>query len=204
MPARLQEIDPEHPQPRAIDQAVEVLEGGGLVVYPTDTAYGIGCDLLNKQAAQKLYALKARDPKRPVTFLCESLSQAASFARVGDAEYRMLRRLTPGPYTFILRATKEVPKLLITRQKTVGVRIPDSEVALALVRGLGHPILSTTATEEDGAVIADPREIRDRLGHGLDLILDVGLNLFDVSTVVDLTGDGPEVLREGKGRVDAI
>jgi tRNA threonylcarbamoyl adenosine modification protein (Sua5/YciO/YrdC/YwlC family) len=204
MAAPIDIVDPIHPQPRRIAQAVRVLEAGGLVVYPTDTSYGIGCDLLSRKAIDRLYSLKRRDPKKPITFICADMSQAGTYAQVGHLAYRIIKRLAPGPYTFVLQATKEVPKVVTTKQKTVGVRIPDSPVALALVEGLGRPLLNTTATGEDGELIGDPREIKEVLGHGVDLILDAGLNLFDVSTVVDLTGEAPEVLREGKGAVDEI
>ena len=204
MAAPLEVLDPVHPQPRKIARAVEILEQGGLVVYPTDTNYGIGCDLLNRKAIDRLYSLKKRDPKRPMTFLCSDISQAGRYAQVGHLAHRIIRRLTPGPYTFVLQATKEVPKVVTTKQKTVGVRIPDSPVAIALVERLGRPLLNTTAAGLDGDLLGDPREIKEILGGGVDLILDVGLNLFDLSTVVDLTGDAPEVLREGKGSIDDL
>lgn len=204
MVAPLEVVDPVHPQPRRITHTVELIERGGLVVYPTDTNYGIGCDLLNRKAIDRLYRLKKRDPKRPMTFLCADLSQAARYAQVGHLAHRIIKRLTPGPYTFVLQATKEVPKVVTTKQKTVGVRIPDSPVAIALIEALGRPLLNTTATDAEGELVGDPREIKDLLGHGVDLIMDVGLNLFDLSTVVDLTGETPEVLREGKGSVDDI
>ncbi len=204
MSAPIEIVDPVHPQPRRISRAAEIIDQGGLVVYPTDTNYGIGCDLLNRKAIDRLYRLKKRDPKRPMTFLCSNISQAGRYAQVGHLAHRIIKRLTPGPYTFVLNATKEVPKVVTTRQKTVGVRIPESPVAIALIEQLGRPLLNTTATSPDGELMGDPREVRDVLGHGVDLILDVGLNLFDVSTMVDLTGEAPEVLREGKGSVELI
>lgn len=204
MTAPLVQIDPDHPTPRRIAQAVALLANEGIVVYPTDTSYGIGCDLLSKKAIDRLYGIRARDPRRPMTFLCANLSQAAQYAQITDQVYRLVRRLTPGPYTLILKATREVPKVVTTKQKTVGVRIPDGAVVQALLEGLGRPILNTTANDPDGQLIVDPREIRDAYGETVDLILDPGLNLLDVSTVLDLTGDEPVVVREGKGPVEDL
>ncbi len=204
MAAPLEVLDPVYPQPRKITRIASILAQGGLVVYPTDTNYGIGCDLLNRKAIDRLYRLKKRDRKRPMTFLCSDLSQAGRYAQVGHLAHRIIKRLTPGPYTFVLQATKEVPKVVTTKQKTVGVRIPDSPVAIALVEALGRPLLNTTATDSEGELLGDPRDIKEIHGHGVDLIIDVGLNLFDLSTVVDLTGEAPEVLREGKGAIDDI
>lgn len=204
MAAPIVQIDLEHPQPRRLEQAVDVLVREGIVVYPTDTSYGVGCDLLSRKAIDRMYGVKSRDPKRPMTFLCSDLSQAAQYAQIPDQVYRLVRRLTPGPYTLILKATREVPKVVTTKQKTVGVRIPDNEVVQGLLSGLGHPILNTTATTWDGDLVADPREIRDLFGDGVDLILDPGLNLMDLSTVLDLTGEEVVVVREGKGPVEDL
>ncbi|RMG21501.1 MAG: threonylcarbamoyl-AMP synthase [Deltaproteobacteria bacterium] len=205
MAAPIHLIDPEHPQPRTINHAVAVLQDEGLVVYPTDTSYGIGCDPESHRAIKRLRQVKPRDPKKPVTFLVRDLSMAARYAHIGDRAHRLMKRLTPGPYTFVLPATKLVPKVLHNKQRQVGIRIPDHSVPLALVARLGHPILNTSATDPlSGEPIGDPREIRKVFGHVVDLILDSGLNLFDSSTVLDLCGEAPVVLREGKGPVDVV
>lgn len=203
MSAPILEIHPEHPQPRHIERAVQHLEDGDLLAYPTDTWYGIGCDLLNKRAVEKLRRLKQRPKGKPMTFLCADLSDAARYARISNAAYRVMRRLAPGAYTFILPATPLTPELAMTRQKTVGIRIPDAAIPRALVERLGHPLLTTSATFEDEP-LDDPRSIKEKLGHGLALIIDGGPQEREPSTVVSLLDDRVEVLREGKGRVDLL
>ena len=198
------EIDRDRPNHRKIAQAVEALTAGKLVAYPTDVNYGIGCDLHSKKAVEALRALRHLDSRKRLTFLCEDLSQASRYARIDDASFKLMRRLTPGPYTFILEATREVPKVVATKQKSVGVRIVESAAVLAIVQQLGHPVLNTTATDADGEILGDPRLLRDELGHGLDLILDCGLNLLEATTVVDLQGDQPEVIRVGLGPVEDL
>jgi len=197
-------VDPTHPQPRHIDRCIAVLEAGGLLAYPTDTYYGIGCDLFNKKAIERIYQLKERARSKPLSFVCADLSDVSRYAQVSNQAHGILRRLTPGPYTFVIEATGQVPKVAITRQKTVGVRIPDSPIALALVKALGRPLVSTSASMPDGTVLIDPSDIQDMLGHGLDLIVDGGYQLDEPSTVIDLTGDAPSVLRMGKGNVTGI
>jgi tRNA threonylcarbamoyl adenosine modification protein (Sua5/YciO/YrdC/YwlC family) len=197
-------IDSAHPQPRHVERVVAVLEAGGLIAYPTDTYYGIGCDLFSKKAIERIYQLKARARSKPLSFICADLSDVAKYAQVSNASFATMRRLTPGPYTFVLEATSLVPKMVVTRQKTVGLRVPDNEVALALVRALGRPLVSTSASTPDGEVLIDPSDIQDLLGHGLDLILDGGCQLDEPSTVLDLTQDQPVVLRLGKGDVAGL
>jgi len=196
-------IDPQHPQPRHVERAVKALEGGGVIAYPTDTYYAIGCDLLNKRAVEKLYRLKGRPTGKPLSFLCADLSDIARYARVSNYAYRVMKRLVPGPYTFILPATKLTPEIAMTRQKTVGIRVPDAPIPLALVERLGHPLLTTSATWGD-EVLLDPREIKDRLGHGLELIIDGGWQVNEPSTVLSLLEDQVEVLRQGKGSVEGL
>ena len=197
-------IDARHPQPRHIDRCVAVLEAGGLVAYPTDTYYGIGCDLFNKKAIERIYQLKARPRTKPLSFICSDLSDVSRYAQVSNTAFATMRRLTPGPYTFVLGATSLVPKMVVTKQKTVGIRVPDSPIALSLVRALGRPLVSTSASTADGEVLIDPSDIQDLLGHGLDIIIDGGYQLDEPSTVLDLTGDEPMVLRMGKGDVAGV
>lgn len=197
------EIDPRHPQPRHIERAVASLEAGGVIAYPTDTYYAIGCDLLNKKAVEKLYRLKQRPTGKPLSFLCADLSDISRYAKVSNTAYKVMKRLVPGPYTFVLPATKLTPEIAMTRQKTVGIRVPDAPIPLALVERLGHPLLTTSATWER-EVLVDPREIKARLGHGLDLIIDGGYQLNEPSTVLSLLEDRVEVLRQGKGPVEGL
>lgn len=204
MTAPILVIDPNHPQPRHIARAVAIFEAGGLIAYPTDTYYGIGCDLHNRKAIERIYLLKQRPKNKPLSFVCADLSEVSRYARLSNQAFPIVKRLTPGPYTFIMQATTLVPKVVLTKQKTVGVRIPASPIALALIRGLGRPLVSTSASTPDGQVLIDPSDIQDLLGHGLDLILDGGYQLDEPSTVLDLRGDSPVVLRMGKGDVSGI
>jgi len=200
MAANILVIDSQHPQPHHIGRAVAVLEAEGVIAYPTDSYYGIGCDIFSKKAIERVYLLKHRDRKKPLSFICADLADITQYAKVSNFAYRILRRLSPGPYTFVLEATKVVPEIMTTKQKQVALRVPDSPITAALVRGLGRPLLSTSASDpEDGEVLIDPADIKERLGHGLDLIVDGGLQLNEPSTVLSLIGDEVEVLREGKG-----
>ena len=196
----LLEIMPDTPEPRKVRQAVELLEAGEVIAYPTDTVYGLGCDIMNRKAIDRLYAIKGMDKKHELAFICPDLSDIAKYAVVENAEYRVLRHYLPGPYCFILPATREVPKLLQSRRKTVGIRIPDHEVIRAIARELGRPIISTTAqrTGEDPHV--DPHEI-DEAFKGLAMVLDAGGGGMVPTTVIDLTASPPEIIREGAGSV---
>ncbi len=197
--APIVEIDPQHPQPRLIERAVQALSSGGLVAFPTDTYYGIGCDLFDKRALERIYQLKQLPKTHELSFICLDLAEVARYAVVDNAAYRVLRRKTPGPFTFILPATRLVPDLALRRQKTVGIRVPDSPIALALVRQLAHPLISTSAATPGGEVLIDAKDIKEQLGHGLDLVLDGGYKANEPSSVIDLTGPEPVVVRQGKG-----
>jgi tRNA threonylcarbamoyl adenosine modification protein (Sua5/YciO/YrdC/YwlC family) len=195
-------INPQHPEPRKIQQALEVMRRGGVVAYPTDTVYGLGCDINDKKAMEKVYRMKRMDKSQLLSFVCHDLAQLARYGVVEDAVYRLLKRLVPGPYTFVLRATREVPKVLRLERKTVGIRIPDHPVALALARELGSPVASTSASL-DGEILVDPADMEERL-QGLDLVLDGGVLGTEPSTVVDFSGDEPRVVRQGVGVVDFL
>jgi tRNA threonylcarbamoyl adenosine modification protein (Sua5/YciO/YrdC/YwlC family) len=195
-------VNAKHPEPRKIAQAVTALERGSVIAYPTDSVYGLGCDLLSKQGIEALYRMKGMRSDQLLSFVCPDLSDIARYAIVGDAAYRVMRRLLPGPYTFILPATKEVPRTLRMKRKTVGVRIPSHPVTLALTSALGRPIVSTSASL-DSEFLIDPREIEERF-HELALVLDAeGVGLTP-STVIDLSGDEPLLVREGAGPVDFL
>src|SRR5450755_4063484 len=194
-------INPDHPEPRKIRRAVEALEAGGVIAYPTDTVYGLGCDLLNKNAIERLYAIKGMDRSHPLAFVCPDLSDIARYAVVENQVYRVLRRFLPGPYTFILPATREVPKLVQMKRKNVGIRVPACEATRALARELGRPIISTTAARPGEDPHVDPHEI-DATFHGLAMVLDGGTGGLVPTTVIDLTRVPPAVVREGAGPVD--
>jgi len=202
--APIVEIDPEHPQPRVVERAVSVLASGGLLAYPTDTYYGIGCDLFDKRAIERIYQLKQLPRSHELAFVCQDLAEISRYAIVDNAAYRVLRRKVPGPYTFILPATRLVPDLVLRRQKTVGIRIPASPVALEIVRLLEHPLISTSAATPAGEVLIDARDIKEKLGHGLELVLDGGFKQNEPSSVIDLSGPEPRVIRQGKGDVSDL
>jgi tRNA threonylcarbamoyl adenosine modification protein (Sua5/YciO/YrdC/YwlC family) len=200
MPAApIVEIDPLHPQPRIVERAVQAFSGGGLVAFPTDTYYALACDLFDKRAIERVYQLKGLPRTHELSFLCPDLAEVSRYAILDNAAYRVLRRKTPGPFTFILPATRLVPDLVVRRQKTVGIRVPENAIALALVNALEHPLISTSAATPAGEVLIDAKDIKEQLGHGLDLILDGGYKPNEPSTVIDLTGPQPVVVRQGKG-----
>lgn len=202
--APIQPIDPLHPQPRHIARAVAALQQGGIVAYPTDTYYALGCDLFQKKAMERLALLKRRDDRKPFAFLCADLGEVAKYGIVSNESYRLMRRLLPGPYTMILEATRLTPRTSLTRQRQVGVRVPDANVAIALVRALGRPLATTSAALPGEDPLIDANDIQQHLGHGIDLILDGGVTLNEPSTVLDLTGPAPVVLRQGKGPVEGV
>ncbi len=194
----LLEINPATPEPRKIRRAVDALESGEVIAYPTDTVYGLGCDLLNKKAVDRLYQIKGIDRSQMLAFVCQSLADVSKYAVMHDHVYRTLKQYLPGPYCFILEATREVPRLIQTPRKTVGVRIPNHPIALALVAELGRPIISSTAARHGQVPSPDPREL-DQEFPGLALVLDAGPCGTEPTTVVDLTTPKPKILRAGAG-----
>jgi len=195
------QIHPENPQRRLIAQAVDVLRAGGVIVYPTDSAYALGCRIGDKAAMDRIRAIRRLDETHNFTLVCRDLSELSIYAQVSNASYRLLRTHTPGPYTFILRATPEVPRRLMhPKRKTIGMRVPDNAIALALLDALNEPMMSVTLIlPGEDLPMTDPEEIRDRLGHALDLVIDGGGCGLEPTTVVDLAGDIPVVIRRGKG-----
>lgn len=197
-------INAAHPEPRKIQRAVQILRSGGVIAYPTDTVYGLGCDLMNKQALDRLYQLKGIGRDHPLAFICPDLSDIAKYAVVENQVYRVLKRFLPGPYCFILQATREVPKIVQTKQKTVGIRVPNHPITLALVRELGQPLISTTACRPGQDPLVDPWEI-DQEFSGLDMVIDGGDAGGSVpTTVVDLSQGDVRVVRVGAGPVDEL
>ncbi len=199
--ARYFDVHPDNPQPRAIGQVVELLRGGGLIAYPTDSCYALGCQPGNRDGLERLRAVRGLDDRHHFTLLCRDFAQLGQFVTVSNAVYRLVKAATPGAYTFILPATREVPRrLLHPRKRTVGVRITEHPVARALVTELGEPLLSSTLLlPGDDAPLTQGWEIRDRLDHSLDAVVDAGECGTEPTTVVDLSGDEPEVLRVGAG-----
>jgi tRNA threonylcarbamoyl adenosine modification protein (Sua5/YciO/YrdC/YwlC family) len=191
-------INPNNPQQRLINRVSEVLDGGGLIAYPTDTFYGIGCDLYNKRGIQLIYRLKNRPLKKPFSFVCDSLKEISRYALVSNYAYKTMKRLLPGPYTFILEGTRLVPKIMLTKRKTVGIRVPDNKICLSIVKTLGRPIISTSAGYDD------PQSIVEAFTSYLDVVIDGGILFPSPSSVVSLIDDIPVVIREGKGDINTF
>jgi len=184
------------------------LHGGGIVAYPTDSVYGIGCDIFNKDAVERLHRLvadiKQAPDHTPLSFICRDLSNIAEYAYISDHAYRTMRRLLPGPYTFVLEATKLVPKVMLEKRKTVGIRVPDAQIPIDMVQRLGNPIATTSATTPEGELIPDPWSLEDLYGHAIDAVIDGGYLFPEPSTVIDFTTDVPTLLRLGKGSVEGF
>jgi tRNA threonylcarbamoyl adenosine modification protein (Sua5/YciO/YrdC/YwlC family) len=195
------EINTRNPQQRLITKVVEVIKKGGIIAYPTDTYYGIGCDIMNKKAIEKIYLLKQRDKIKPFSFLCSDLKNISHYAKVSNFAYKTMRRLLPGPYTFVLEGSKLVPKIMLTKRKTAGIRVPDNSICLELVKELGNPIISTSASMPDGTLFFDPSLIHDYFQSRIDIVIDGGPVPGFPSSVISLINDMPEVIREGRGDV---
>ena len=204
--SQLLQIHNENPQERLIAQAVEIIQKGGVIVYPTDTSYAIGCHLGDKKAVERIRQLRMLDAKHDFTLLCEDLKQIASYARVDNQAYRILKSHTPGAYTFILKATKEVPKMLMhPKKKTIGIRVPNNNIIQAVLNSLGEPILtSTLILPGDDYPMTDPYDIQQTLGANIDLIIDGGYCGMDETSLISLVDDNIEVLRQGAGTVEAF
>jgi tRNA threonylcarbamoyl adenosine modification protein (Sua5/YciO/YrdC/YwlC family) len=200
--AILYEINQNNPQERLIIKVADELRTGGIIAYPTDTVYGIGCDIFDKKAIDKIRLLKGKKNNPLLSFICPDLKDISKYAFVSNRAYRVMRHLLPGPYTFILKATRLVPKLMISKRKTVGIRVPGNNICISLLKELGHPIVSTSASFGEFDVFTDAQEIDIRLGHLLAVIIDGGMLGTASSSVVDLTNDNEFiVLREGKGDI---
>jgi len=193
------ELHPVNPELRFINKAINILKEGGVIIYPTDTVYGIGCDIFNKEALDRVKQIKSNPDIKLLSFICPNLKDIAKYARVSDYAYKTMKRLLPGPYTFILPAAKNVPKKLWSKRKTVGIRIPNHPVASKIVQGLGNPIVSTSTTTRKGDLLIDPLEIRSVFDFQVDLMLASDKISGNPSSVIDLSGEEPLIVREGAG-----
>ena len=204
--AKLIEIHPDDPQPRRVTEIVETIRGGGLIAYPTDSSYAFGCHIGDKRAMDRIRRIRRTDKNHNFTLVCSDLSEISTYARVDNWAYRMLKAMTPGPYTFILPATREVPKRLQhPKRRTIGLRVPDHSLVRAVLEALGEPIMSSTLLlPGDDLPLTDPYEIQERIGHEIDLIIDAGPTGIEPTSVIDLSQDTVEVLRVGRGDVSAL
>jgi len=197
----LTEINPKNPQERLITKVIDILKKGGIIAYPTDTYYGIGCDIMNKKAIEKIYQLKQRNRIKPFSFICSGLKNISHYAKVSNYAYKTMKRLLPGPYTFVLEGSKLVPKIMLTKRKTAGIRVPDHPICLKLVETLGNPIITTSATMPDGTNFFDPSLIHDFFHPRIDVVIDGGPVPGYPSSVISLINDIPEVIRKGRGDI---
>lgn len=197
-------INGQNPQLRLIKKATDVLKDGGVIIYPTDTVYGLGCDLSNKKGIERIYEIKRRNKKRPLSFVCSDLKHISQYALVTDYAYKTMKRFLPGPYTFILEASRLVPKMILPKRPTTGIRVPANEICLALIRELGQPIISTSVQTLEGEDLGNPVIINEYFGRIVDLIIDGGTIIPEPSSIISLVDDTIEVIRKGKGDVSAF
>ncbi len=197
----LLKINPINPQDRLIQKAANILKGGGVIAYPTDTHYGIGCDIMKKKAIEKIYQIKQRDKKKPFSFICSDLKNISDYAKVSNYAYKTMKRLLPGPYTFILEGSKLVPKIMLTKRRSAGIRVPDNRICIELIKALGNPVISTSATTPEDIFFEDGSLIHDYYGKRLDAVIDMGPIPGNPSSVISLINDEPEIIREGLGDV---
>jgi tRNA threonylcarbamoyl adenosine modification protein (Sua5/YciO/YrdC/YwlC family) len=200
------QIHPRDPQPRLIKRCVEILLEGGVIVYPTDSSYALGCRMDNREGLERIRRMRRLEEDHNFTLVCIDISQISTFAKMNNEGFRLIKSLTPGPFTFILEATKETPRRLMhAKRKTIGVRLPDDPITEAIVTDLGEPLFSSTLImpgEEEA--MADPEDIRDRLEKDVDLIIDAGILTYEPTTIIGFTGDSPEIIRQGKGLAENL
>lgn len=198
-------IHPENPNPKRIEQVVEILRNGGVIIYPTDTIYGIGCDMMNQKAVAKVAALKGLKPEKAnFSIICHDLSHISEYARIDTPDYKMMKKSLPGPFTFILNATGNVPKIFKNKKKTIGIRVPDNNIARTLVKEFGNPLIATSVHDDDEILeyTTDPELIHERYGSKVDVVINGGPGKNEASTIVDLTEKDPEILRQGLGELE--
>ena len=199
------EIDPVEPEPWLLPRAAQVLRDGGVVVMPTDTVYGLTCGINHHDAIKRIYKLKDMDPKKPLSILVGDMSAVGKYAKgVSTPAFRILKRVLPGPFTFIFEASAEVPKIMLRKRRTIGIRMPDNPIALALLAEMGEPLLSSSIRDPEQLFVNDPEEIEKSLGNHVDMVIDGGILTPTPSTVVDLSGPEPVLLRDGKGDVETL
>lgn len=198
---RILQINPINPQQRLIDQVVVALKQGAVIAYPTDTMYGIGCDIFNQKAVKRIYQIKKRDKSKPFSFICSSLKDVSQYCFLSNSAYRLMKKCLPGPYTFVLPAMKIVPKIMLSKQKTVGIRVPENNICQQIVNTLGNPILTTSATLEEDSYLSEAFEVEERLGNMIDLIIDGEPITPAPSSVISLIGEEALVIRVGKGDI---
>jgi tRNA threonylcarbamoyl adenosine modification protein (Sua5/YciO/YrdC/YwlC family) len=192
-------INSAHPETKKIERVTEILKEGGIMVYPTDTIYGLGCDIFNKKAIEKIYQLKKRERKKPLSIICADIKEFAKYTIISDYAYRLMKKYLPGPYTFILKAKNEMPKTFLSKNRTVGIRIPDNQICLDIAQKLGNPIITTSLNISGEEVMTDPNELTKEMQNKIDIIIDNGPLEKEASSIIDLSGDQPVILREGKG-----
>jgi len=197
-------INPTTPEPDKITQTVGILRQGGIIVYPTDTIYGLGCDIFNKDAIKKIYQLKKREAKKPMSIICSNFAQIAEYAIVPNSAFAILKKTLPGPYTFILKAKSKTPSSFLAKNKTVGIRIPDNKICQEIVKSLGNPIITTSLNISGQDVLTSPSQLSKEMKNKIDLIIDAGFLAQEPSTIIDLTGDQPVVIRQGKAQFTLI
>jgi len=197
-------INSQNPQMRLIRKAAGVLRAGGVIIYPTDTVYGLGCSLSNKKGIERIYELKKRNKKKPLSFVCSDLKHISQYAKVTDYAYKTMKRFLPGAYTFILEASRLVPKIILPKRSTTGIRVPDNQICLALIRELGEPIISTSVKTAQGESLGDPSIIKENFNRVVDLIIDGGMIMPEPSSVISLVDDNIEIIRIGKGDISAF
>jgi len=197
-------VHPDNPQERIIKQIADCLKDGGVVIYPTDTVYGLGCDIFQPKAVERICRIKGIDPEKAnLSFICSDLSDLSKYARsITTPQYRFIKQYIPGPFTFILPASKEVPKILKSKKNTIGLRVPDHNITHAIAAALGHPILSSSLPGDMVEEYTDPEIIHDRFGKLVDMVVDGGIGGMEYSTVVDMTDEQPEIIRQGLGEVE--
>jgi tRNA threonylcarbamoyl adenosine modification protein (Sua5/YciO/YrdC/YwlC family) len=198
---RILQINPINPQQRLIDQVVDSLRQGAVIAYPTDTMYGIGCDIFNQKAVKRIYQIKRRDKSKPFSFICSSLKDVSQYCFLSNSAYRLMKKCLPGPYTFVLPAMKIVPKIMMSKQKTVGIRVPENKICQQIVNSLGNPILTTSANLEEDIYLSEAFEVEERLGSQIDIIIDGEPITPAPSSVISLIGEEVLIIRAGKGDI---
>ena len=204
--AQFIQIHPKDPQPRLVKRSADCIRENGVIIYPTDSGYALGCGMDNKDGLERIRRLRRLGDDHNFTLVCSDISQVSTFAKMNNEAFRLIKSLTPGAFTFILTATRETPKRLQhAKRKTIGIRLPDDPITDAVVRELDEPLFSTTLIlPGDEEAMADPEDIRDRLDREVDLIIDAGVVPYGPTTIIDLTGDSPEIIRQGKGIAESL